>query len=139
MEIKDLQARMGNVEVTLEIVEKGEAREFEKFGKTGRVCNAEAQDSSGKIKITLWNEDIDKVNVGDKVQIKNGWVGEYQGELQLSTGKFGSLEVLGKSDSTDQAPQEEEAPSQESPAEKTQEEPVEQLTEEPVTQEESVE
>ena len=94
MEIKDLQPRQGKVEITLEITEKGDVREFEKFGKQGRVCNAIGKDDTGTIKLTLWNDDIDKVNTGDIVKIENGWVGEWQGELQLSTGKFGKLEVV---------------------------------------------
>ena len=97
MEIKDLQPRMGNVDIILNITEKGDVRTFEKFGKSGKVCTTVATDSSGKISLTLWNDDVDKVAVGDKIQIKNGWVGEYQGELQLSTSKFGTLEVLEKS------------------------------------------
>ena len=94
MPIKDLQARQGNAEVTAALIEKGDVREFSKFGKTGRVCSATLEDESGKISLTLWNDDIDKVNAGDTVKITNGWVGEYQGELQLSTGKFGSIEVV---------------------------------------------
>ena len=94
MAIKDLEARQGNVNLTLNITDKGEMREFEKFGKKGRVCNATGKDDSGSITLTLWNDDIDKVNVGDTVKIENGWVGEWQGELQLSTGKFGKLEVI---------------------------------------------
>lgn len=94
MAVKDLEARQGNVNLNLEIVEKGEVREFEKFGKQGKVCNATAKDETGQIALTLWNEDIDKVNAGDKVKIENGWVGEWQGELQLSTGKFGKLEII---------------------------------------------
>lgn len=96
MAVKDLQPRQGNVDLVLEIVEKGDVREFSKFGKSGRVCNAVAKDETGQIKLTLWNEQIDQINQGDKVQITNGYVGEYQGELQLSTGKFGKLEVLQK-------------------------------------------
>ncbi|MBS3107157.1 hypothetical protein J4419_05875 [Candidatus Woesearchaeota archaeon] len=96
MAIKDLQARQGNVNLTLEIVEKAAPREFEKFGKKGRVCNAKAKDDSGSITLTLWNDDVDTVNVGDKVQIENGWVSEWQGELQLGTGKFGKLTVVEK-------------------------------------------
>lgn len=96
MNVKDLQARQGNVELVLEIVEKGDVREFEKFGKKGSVCNAVAKDETGSIKLTLWNEQIDMIGVGDKIQISNGYVGEYQGELQLSTGKFGKLEILEK-------------------------------------------
>ncbi|MDO8481160.1 MAG: OB-fold nucleic acid binding domain-containing protein [Nanoarchaeota archaeon] len=96
MAIKDLQARQGNVNLTLDIVEKAAVREFEKFGKKGRVCNAKAQDETGSITITLWNDDVDAVNVGDKIQIENGWVSEWQGELQLGTGKFGKLTIVGK-------------------------------------------
>ena len=95
MEVKDLQPKQGNVEVELEIVEKEEPRTFSKFGKEGRVCNAKAKDSSGEIKLTLWNEQIDQVKVGDKVKIENGYVNEWQGEMQLTTGKFGKLEVVG--------------------------------------------
>jgi len=97
MEIKDLQARQGKVDITLDIVDVGDVREFEKFGKTGRVANAIGKDASGDIKITLWNDDIGKVKAGDKVKIENGYVSEWQGELQLGTGKFGKLEVIGES------------------------------------------
>jgi len=93
MQVKDLQPKQGNVEIVLSIVEKDEPREFEKFGKPGKVCNAKGKDETGAVTITLWNEDVEKVNVGDKVTIKNGWVSEWQGDLQLSTGKFGQLEV----------------------------------------------
>ena len=84
---------MGNIELTATVVEKADVRTFEKFGKQGRVCNATLQDDTGKVSLTLWNDDVDKVNTGDTVKITNGWASEYQGEVQLSTGKFGTLEV----------------------------------------------
>lgn len=96
MAIKDLQARTGNVNLEVEVAEKGSVREFEKFGKKGRVCNATVKDKTGSVKLTLWNDDIDKVSEGDTIKIENGWVSEWQGELQLSTGKFGKLEVIAK-------------------------------------------
>lgn len=107
MAIKDLQARQGKVDITLDVTEVGSVREFEKFGKTGRVANAKAKDDTGEITLTLWNEQVDQVKAGSKVQIKNGYVGEWQGELQLSTGKFGTLEVVEGSGET---PPEEPAP-----------------------------
>lgn len=94
MPIKDLQPRQGNVEVEAIVIDKGDIREFQKFGKAGRVCNAKIRDDSGEVALTLWNEQIEQINVGDKIKISNGYVGEWQGELQLSTGKFGKLEVL---------------------------------------------
>ncbi|MDP7506121.1 MAG: OB-fold nucleic acid binding domain-containing protein [Candidatus Woesearchaeota archaeon] len=92
--IKDLEARQGNVDIVVEVMEVSEAKEFEKFGKQGKVANAMVKDESGEIKLTLWNDDIDKIKVGDKIHIINGYVGEWQGEKQLSTGKFGQMEVV---------------------------------------------
>jgi replication factor A1 len=96
MKIAEIQARQGKIDIEAEVTEKGEVKEFQKFGNTGRVCNAKIKDDSGEIDLTLWNEDIDKVNVGDKVKITNGYCNEFQGNKQITAGRFGKLEVLGK-------------------------------------------
>ena len=109
MKINELQIRQGNVELVAKIKEKGEVREFEKFGKVGKVCNAVLADDTGEVKLTLWNEQADQVNQGDTVKVSNGWVGEYQGEKQLSTGKFGKLDVVeaaGNAAAPDSTPEE---------------------------------
>ena len=100
MQVKDLQPRQGKVDIVIDIVDFGEPREFEKFGRTGKVSTAIAKDETGDIKLTLWNEDIDKVKAGDKVKITNGYGSEWQGEKQLGTGKIGSWEVIGESKET---------------------------------------
>ena len=100
MAVKDLQIRQGNVDIIVDIVDVGEVREFEKFGKSGRVATAIAKDETGDVKLTLWNEQIDQVKAGDKVHITNGYVNEWQGEKQLTTGKMGKLEVVGESKET---------------------------------------
>ncbi len=94
MNISGIQANQGKLSVEGKIVEKDNPRSFDKFGKKGKVCNAVLKDDSGEIKLTLWNEEVDKVEVGDKVRIINGFCGEYQGERQLSAGKFGKLEKV---------------------------------------------
>jgi len=97
MKIKELQVNQANVDIVLDIIEAGNARTFSKFGKPGRVANATGTDEAGdKIKISLWNEQIDKIDKGDKIHIKNGYVGEWQGEKQLSTGRNGTLEIVKK-------------------------------------------
>jgi replication factor A1 len=98
MQVKDLKPRQGNVDIELEITEVGETREFQKFGNTGRVANAVGKDDTGQIKVSLWNDDIDKVKVGDMIRITNGWVSEFQGEKQLSAGRLGKLEVIDQED-----------------------------------------
>lgn len=94
MKISELQPRQGKVEIEAKVIEMGEVREFQKFGKTGRVATAKIEDDSGSISLTLWNDEIDKVKVGDKIKITNGYVNEFQGEKQLTAGRFGNLEVI---------------------------------------------
>jgi len=98
MELKDIKPNSGKIDVVVHVVTKESPRTFDKFGKKGKVCNALVQDETAKVTLTLWNEDVDKVEVGDKVHLQNGWCSEYKGEKQLSAGKFGKIEVVGKSD-----------------------------------------
>lgn len=92
--IAELQPKQGNVEVEGKVAEKNGVRQFQKFGEPGRVCNAVLEDDTGKVTLTLWNDQVDEVNVGDTVRIENGYVSEWQGEKQLGTGKFGKLYVI---------------------------------------------
>tara|TARA_Y100000310_G_scaffold331630_1_gene405522 strand:- start:2268 stop:2702 length:435 start_codon:yes stop_codon:yes gene_type:complete len=143
MEVKDVQPNQGNIELVLTIKDKGEARTFEKFGKTGKVCSATAKDDSGEIKLTLWNDDVDKVKAGDKIHLKNGWCSEYQGERQLSSGKFGEIEVLENDGEAAETESSGETPAEQPTEEVSEEKPVEEtkpesLDEEPVKTEETV-
>ena len=98
MQVKDLKPKQGNVDIIIDVIDVESPREFQKFGKPGKVANAVAKDETGDVKLTLWNEDIEKVKAGDKVHLTNGYVNEWQGEMQLTTGRMGKLEVVGKSD-----------------------------------------
>lgn len=92
--ISELNAGQGNVNVEGIIKEKAETRSMNKYGKELRVANAILEDSSGSIKLTLWNDDTVRFKEGDKIKIANGYVSEFQGEKQLTSGKFGSIEKL---------------------------------------------
>lgn len=92
--IKDLKPDSSATLEQVEVIEKGEVRTFEKWGKSGRVCNAKIKDDTGETQLTLWNEQVDLVNVGDKLKLEDVWVKEWRGELQVSIGKRGKLEKL---------------------------------------------
>jgi len=94
MEIKDLKPNKSVDVLEVEVVEIEEPKEFTSFKGTGRLANAKAKDSTGTVKLTLWNDQIEQVGKGNKVKIENGWVKEYRGELQVSTGKFGKITIL---------------------------------------------
>lgn len=94
MNIEELKAGQGKVDIEVEVVDISDVRTFSKFGKDGRVATAKVKDESGEIDLTLWNENIDGVSVGDKLKIENGYVSEFQGNTQLTAGKYGTLSVV---------------------------------------------
>ena len=86
---------MKQVNVEAKVLEKTATREVmaryknEKY----RVATAVIADETGKIKLTLWNEQIEQVNEDDKVTVENGYVTSFRGEIQLNIGKYGTLTV----------------------------------------------
>ena len=97
MMVKDLKDKTKVDELVLTIVEKKEPREFQSkwSGAAGRVCDATGKDDNGDdVTITLWNEDIEKVETNAKVRITNGWASSYKDKLQVSAGKYGKLEII---------------------------------------------
>jgi replication factor A1 len=123
--ISELTTGQGNINVEGTISEVGETKSFNKFGKELKVANAMLKDESGSIKLTLWNDDVSRFKDGDKIKIVNGYVNEFQGEKQLTSGKFGSME---KVDGSGEATESTEAPDAE-PIEEQAEAPVEPTTE----------
>jgi ssDNA-binding replication factor A large subunit len=53
-------------------------------------------DSTGQVKITLWGEHVGKFEEGTKIIMVTGWCKEFEGTLQISTGKFGKIELAPK-------------------------------------------
>ncbi|MEX0640277.1 MAG: DNA-binding protein [Nitrosopumilaceae archaeon] len=82
-----------NIEGTVE--RKGETRTVnKKVGGTIDVCDAYLVDDVGEIKLTLWGDDIPKISDGSKVKLTNGYTNTFKGEVSLTKGKYGQLEVL---------------------------------------------
>lgn len=94
MKISELTVGQGKVDVEGVAKNIGDTRVFNKFGRELKVANAVLQDDSGNIKISLWNDEIMKVGEGKKIKITNGYCSEFQGEKQLSAGKFGKIELV---------------------------------------------
>ncbi len=84
-----------NIEGTVE--RKGETRTVnKKAGGTIDVCDAYLVDAAGEIKLTLWGDDISTIENGSKIKITNGYTNTYKGEVSVTKGKFGQLEVISK-------------------------------------------
>ncbi len=59
-----------------------------------QVADATLQDETGTITLTLWGDDTKKYAIGQKIRITDGWVKDFRGKLQVSTGRSGRIEIL---------------------------------------------
>lgn len=95
MNISELRDGLRSVNVVAKVVDISEPREVRsRFGnQTFRVATATISDETGTTKLTLWNEQIDTVNIGDTVNVENGYIKTFRGEIQLNVGRYGKLTV----------------------------------------------
>ena len=84
---------MKRINIKGTVTEKSDPREVTSRFKdqTYRVSTAIMSDETGTIKLTLWNDQIEMVNVNDIIRIENGYITSFRGEIQLNVGKFGTL------------------------------------------------
>ena len=95
MKISEIKEGDSDVNIEAEVTEKSYAREVRsRYGRVLMVADATLKDETGIITLTLWNDQVRQVNVGDKVKIEKGYAKSFRDVLQLSTGKYGKLTVL---------------------------------------------
>jgi len=93
MKISELKEGITNVEIEGRVVQLGEVRQVSTRYGPRQVADNIIEDDSGQVKLTLWGEDIEKVKIGDTVKISGGYVKAWNGELQLATGRNGSMTI----------------------------------------------
>ena len=95
VKISEIKDGDSEINVEGEVTEKTYAREVRsRYGQVLMVADATLKDESGKIVLTLWNEQVKQVMVGDHIKIENGYAKSYKNILQLSTGKYGKITVI---------------------------------------------
>jgi len=89
---KQLKSKI-NIEGTIK--SKGEIRTInKKAGGNVDVCDAILTDDKGEIKITFWGEECSQISDGIKIRITNGYTNSFKGDVSLTKGKFGRMEIL---------------------------------------------
>ncbi len=95
--ISQAKKMRSGVNAKAEVKSKGDSRTVNlKSGGTVDVCDAviaDGETDDDQMKLTLWGDDIKAVNVGDVVVITNGYTNEFKGEVSLTKGKFGQMEI----------------------------------------------
>ena len=99
--MKISEIKIGSIkEVEGVVSNKSKAKAVEISGKQSINQKATLSDDTGKISITLWDDDVN-IAEGSKIKIENGYVKDYKGTLELSAGKFGKIIVVEESDKED--------------------------------------
>lgn len=93
LNIENVSQGMQNADVTGKITRIFPVREFKTEKAEGRVANIIIADSTGSIRISLWNDEIEKLNdlsVGDIVRVR-GFVRDNNGQPELRMGRKGNI------------------------------------------------
>lgn len=96
VKINELRDGLRKVDIEAEVTGKGDVREVRSryTDEVFKVCDCAIRDETGITTLTLWNEQIDQVDVGDKIKVENGYVKSFRDNIQLNVGKYGTLIVL---------------------------------------------
>jgi replication factor A1 len=62
-----------------------------KDGKEHRVVDIEVGDRTGRILLSLWDDRIEMVKEDDVVDIENGYVNKFKGQLRLNVSRYGTV------------------------------------------------
>jgi len=82
----DLKAKVIEIPPTLHV--------HTRFGTMADVSNVKIGDETGSIRLSLWNEQIDKVHIGDIIELKKCHIAKFRGDLQLRLGRTGTLSII---------------------------------------------
>jgi replication factor A1 len=98
VKVGELNPSSRAVNVLAKTVSKSEIRSIAagRDGSPHKVCDALVGDETGSVYLTLWDDNIDKVKEGETVQVKNGYVNLFRGNIRLNIGKYGTLQISDK-------------------------------------------
>ncbi len=95
VKIGELNPSSRAVNVLAKVLSKSEVRNVAagRDGEPHKVSDALVGDETGCVYLTLWDDNIEKVKDGDTVNIKNGYINLFRGNMRLNVGRYGTLEI----------------------------------------------
>ena len=94
MKISEINRSMSNVSIEAKVIDISEPREVQtRYGKKN-VADATLEDDSGQISLTLWEEKISSISVGDNIKVAGAYVTSFKDKMQLNVPRNGTIEVV---------------------------------------------
>jgi replication factor A1 len=95
--VTELSIEMRDVDIEGRVARIFPVTTFERDGQTGQVQNIILADESGTVRVTFWNEDVDKIQTlqeGDIIRVKHGYVKEgFRGGVDYQVGRKAEIEI----------------------------------------------
>jgi replication factor A1 len=94
--VDELKPGLRRINIKVRCNSKNEVREIvsKKTGETLRVTEALVGDETGSILLTLWNDDIDKMQSDHVYELSNTYTTVFKGSLRLNLGRYGNLKEI---------------------------------------------
>jgi len=98
MQIGQIEEGMKGIEVKGKVEGLFPVKEFDKGGKKGKLKSFILSDGTGEVRVTLWNDQVDKYELtrGSEVKISNVLVSKFNEKKQITLGFNGIIEILNK-------------------------------------------
>ena len=95
VKVETLGPNSREVNVVVKVVSKSEVRNVTgRDYSVHRVADALVGDETGCVVLTLWDENIDKINEEATLRVTNGYVNLFRGNMRLNIGRYGSYQIL---------------------------------------------
>ncbi|NVM30502.1 MAG: DUF2240 family protein [Candidatus Helarchaeota archaeon] len=91
VKIEVLTPQTRNFKVTGKIMEMAEPRAVNVKDTAHRVCDTLFADETGCISLSIWDDDIEKVQKNKTYTLENGYVSVFRRSLKLNVGRYGTL------------------------------------------------
>ncbi|MGF3499520.1 MAG: single-stranded DNA-binding protein [Candidatus Methanosuratincola sp.] len=91
--IEELNPASRSVDILVKVLEIAPPREVStKDGSQHRVSEVLVGDPTGCVLMSLWDSDVEKVEVGKSIWVRNGYISLFRGNMRLNTGRYGAIE-----------------------------------------------
>ena len=94
--VDELGSSSSSINIKIKCISKNEEKKVvsRSTGETMRVTEALVGDETGCVYLSLWNDDIDKIEIGHIYKLTNVYTKMFRGSLRLNIGKYGNIEAI---------------------------------------------
>jgi len=94
MKISDIKRGLSNISLQAKVIDISEPRAVQTRYGQKNVADATLEDDTGQISLTLWEEKISSISVGDTISIEGAFVTSFRDKLQLNIPRSGKIDIV---------------------------------------------